>query len=177
MASWNSISDEQGNLLPPITSKADVQQYITLEMLARNVTPPLQPTDLPTQADKERDAMAILTAMIDQRFARSSEDTQAGSALYDEEKARFPLKALRIVAWILLEGVINAALGICTWLPWQDAEFPAHQQFAGYRPRLDWVINALRLKKDLVQSCFENASFPAKLSWNPGGHTGGAFLN
>ncbi|KAI0164117.1 hypothetical protein GGR57DRAFT_452445 [Xylariaceae sp. FL1272] len=173
MATFNSVTEENGKLLALLCGSQDVQHYYDRVVAQRhNVEPLLEPTDLPSQEEKENDAMAILRGMIDQRFTRRAEAPQAGDALYGNDrpnhrvKPRYPLEALKAVAWQLVDGVVAATVGLCIFSPFESAKFPVYQQLAGYRPRLVILLNALKVDKGLVKQCFDNRSFPAKLTWD-----------
>ncbi|KAI1260696.1 hypothetical protein F5Y18DRAFT_432053 [Xylariaceae sp. FL1019] len=173
MATYNAIPDENGDILPPISGFEGVVNHNLLARQAHNVVPNLAPTDLPSPEEKKEDAMEILRAIMDQRFTSRDEGRQAWDALYGDDNRRVPLRphypsgALKSIAWVLVEGIVCATTGVCTFSPYEESKTPAYQQLAGYTVRLVLVIRALRLNKGLVKQCFDNASFPAKLAWSP----------
>ncbi|KAI1260699.1 hypothetical protein F5Y18DRAFT_441711 [Xylariaceae sp. FL1019] len=166
MPAWNTLRTPEGTPYRPIRSDADAQQQRALLMEHHDETPRLPPQDLPTQADLEYDAMFVLQALVDQRFAKKEAHKTAWTALYVTR--RYSMDMMRLVAWSIVTETANAAKGILRYLPCEDSKDLVYQQFAGYIPRLLTIVRALRLDKGVVKQCFDSESFAAKLAWNPG---------
>ncbi|KAI1260698.1 hypothetical protein F5Y18DRAFT_432056 [Xylariaceae sp. FL1019] len=173
MATWSTMQDNDGNSLQPILSPEELQQRRRQLMDAYNVVPTRPLVDLPSQAEKEEDVMFILRAMLDQRFAKHTESPQAFTALYgnrpfdsNSTSVRYGFEYMMLAAWSIMEDIISASKGICTFDPYDQNTVPAYHQYAGYLPRLFTVINIFRTEKNIVQSCFAK-EYAAIFAWNP----------
>ncbi|KAI3320176.1 hypothetical protein HD806DRAFT_538734 [Xylariaceae sp. AK1471] len=134
--------------------------------LAMNDISGTETADIPTK-DSQRQG---LVSQLFSAFYDGSETIDGpGSNPYRAimEKNYYPEGAVHLMLWELLECIENAQRGKCDLPTWYTANGPAYQTCESFVERFAAVLTALKESKASCCSLFKDASFAARVAWNP----------